>query len=157
MWRVKPPPGMEPGGGSFHVRLAKRPQTVAYLLAEELRLLERGEVPALRKPAVMQQFGVGTFGPAPRGWIQLVGEDAHRGRDGDPFDIEVPFAEILPIETGAGDSRVRQPGDGDVVEDVVPREALGLSVEDAYDELVAAQVVIEEICREADRRVRNPV
>ncbi len=39
----------------------------------------------------------------------------------------------------------------DVVEDVVAREALGLSVEDARDELVAARVVIEEIGRQADR------
>ena len=39
----------------------------------------------------------------------------------------------------------------DVVEDVVAREALGLSVEDARDELIAARVVVEELGRQADR------
>src|SRR5713101_6102763 len=51
---------------------------------------------------------------------------------GDAFGIEIPeFAPILPIETGARERRVRQPGDRDVVEDVVAREAFGFSPKDA--------------------------
>ena len=80
----------------------------------------------------MDQLGKRAFCPAPRGWIQLVRENAYRNRDGDAFGIEIPeFAPILPIETGARKRRVRQPGDRDVVEDVVAREALGLSLKDA--------------------------
>ena len=64
--------------------------------------------------------------------------------------VEIPEF-VLPIETGARKRRVRQPGDRDVVEDVVAREALRLSVKDARDELVAALVVIKEIRRQTDR------
>src|SRR3979490_2966925 len=99
----------------------------------------------------MDEFGIRPLCPAPRGWIEFVREDAHGNRDGDAFGIEIPeFAPILPIETGARKRRVRQPGDRDVVEDVVAREALRLSVEDACDQLVAARIVIKEISRQAD-------
>src|SRR5262245_48933937 len=99
----------------------------------------------------MDQFGIRPLRPAPRGWIEFVREDAHGNRDGDAFGTEkTEFAPILPIETGTRERRVRQPGDRDVVEDVVAGEAFGLSVEDACDQLVAALVVIKEISRQAD-------
>src|SRR5688572_4194003 len=99
----------------------------------------------------MDELGIRPLGPAPRGWIELIRKDAHGNRDGDAFGIEIPeFAPILPIETGARKRRVRQPGNRDVVEDVVARKALGLSVKDARDEFIAARVVIEEISRQAD-------
>ena len=80
----------------------------------------------------MDQFGIRPLRPAPRGWIDFVREDAHGNRDGDALGIEKPeFALILPIETGARKRRVRQPGDRDVVEDVVAREAFGFSPKDA--------------------------
>ena len=81
---------------------------------------------------VMDEFGKHPLCPAPRGWIEFVRKDAHGNRDGDAFGIEKPeFAPILPVETGARKRRVRQPGDRDVVEDVVARKALGLSLKDA--------------------------
>ena len=81
---------------------------------------------------VMDEFGKRPLCPAPRGWIEFVREDAHCNRNGDAFGIEIPdFAPILPVETGARKRRVRQPGERDVVEDVVAREALGLSLKDA--------------------------
>src|SRR5229473_2690172 len=99
----------------------------------------------------MNKFGIRLLCPAPRGWIEFVGEDAHGNRYGDAFGIEKPeFAPILPIETGSRKCRVRQPGDRDVVEDVVAREAFGFSRKDARDELIAARVVIKEISRQAD-------
>ena len=80
----------------------------------------------------MDQFGEGLLCPALRGWIEFVREDADGSRNGDAFGIEIPeFAPVLPIETGAGKSCVRQPGDGDVVEDVVTREAFRFSPKDA--------------------------
>ena len=105
----------------------------------------------------MDQFGIRLLCPAPRSRIEFVWEDAHGNRDGDPFGIEIPLAPILPIETGAREGRVRQPGDRNVVEDVVARQAFGFSSKDTCDQLVAARVVIEKITRQTDRRVRNPV
>jgi hypothetical protein len=55
---------------------------------------------------VMDQFGIRLLCPAPRGWIEFVREDAHGNRDGDAFGIEIPFAPIFPIETGARKRRV---------------------------------------------------
>ena len=51
----------------------------------------------------------------------------------------------------------RQPGDRDVVEDVIAREALGLSLKDGCGQIVAACVVIKEIGHQADRRVNDSV
>jgi len=79
----------------------------------------------------MDQFWIRPLCPAPRGWIEFVREDAYRNRDGDTFGIEIPFPKILPIETSARKGRVRQPGDRDVVENVVAREALGVPLKDA--------------------------
>ena len=78
----------------------------------------------------MDPFGIRLLCPTPWGWIEFVREDAHGNRDGDAFRIEVPFAPILPIEASAGKRRVRQPGDRDVVENVVAREAFGFSGKD---------------------------
>jgi hypothetical protein len=98
----------------------------------------------------VDELGIRLLRPAPRRWIEFVREDTHRSRDRNAFDIEISLSPILPIETGPRKRRVRQPGDRDVVEDVVARKALGLSVEDARDEVIAARVVIEEISRQAD-------
>src|SRR5580693_5028642 len=100
----------------------------------------------------VNEFWVRLLRPTLRCRIEFVGEDAHGNRDGDAFRVEVPFAPILPIKTSARKCGVRQPGDGDVVEDVIAREAFGFSREDARDELIAAGVVVKEISRQADGR-----
>ena len=112
-----------------------------------MRLLPGRKVPAFLKLVEVDQLGKRPFGPTPRGWIQLVREDAQGHRDRDAFGIEIPEF-VLPIETGARKRRVGQPGDCNVVEDVVAREALRLSVEDACDKIIAARVVIQEISRQ---------
>lgn len=62
------------------------------------------------------------FCPAARDWINFIGEDADSNRDRDSFGIEKSdCAPILPIETGSRDECIRQPGDRDVVENVVTR------------------------------------
>src|ERR1700722_19726882 len=129
---------------------AERPEAGSDLRRKALRLLPGSEVSALGELIVVDQFRIRPLCPAPRGWIKFVREDAHGDRDGDALGVEIPFAKIFPVETGAGKRRVRQPGDRDVVEDVVAREALGLTLKDARDQLVAAQVVIEEIRGQAD-------
>src|SRR6266480_402907 len=142
-----PPASLTPYLTLLPQRAERRPQ----VLGEERRLFPGREVPAFGELVVIDEFGKCPLRPAPRGWIEFVREDAHGNWDGDAFGIEIPFAPILPIETGARNCRVRQPGERDVVKDVVAREALSLPVKDARDERIAARVVIEEIRRQADR------
>src|SRR5262249_58636907 len=86
----------------------------------EFRLFPSREVPAFVVLVVEDELGICAFRPAPWSRIELVGEDAYGHGDGDAFDTEIrPFAEPLPIETGTRKGCVRQPGDRDVVEDVV--------------------------------------
>src|SRR5215212_10161492 len=129
---------------------AQGPETRAQFFREDLRLLPGGEMTTLCDAVEGNEIGIRLLGPAPRCRIEFVREDAHGNRDGDTFDVEIPIAEILPVETGARNRRVRQPGVRDVVEDIVARKALGLSRKDTRDERIAARVVIEEIRRQAD-------
>src|SRR6266404_1533812 len=135
----------------------QRSEAHANLFCKEFRLFPGRKVPAFRKLVVMDQFGKSLLRPAPRSWIEFVRKYADGNRDGDALDIEIPeFAPVLPIETGARKRRVRQPGDRDVVEDVVAREAFGFSLKDAGDQRVAAHVVIKEISRQTDGGIRQP-
>jgi hypothetical protein len=80
----------------------------------------------------MHQLWESPLCPSARSRVELVRENANGNRDGDAFSIEIPeFAPVLPIETGARERRVRQPGDRDVVENVVAGEAFGLTLKDA--------------------------
>src|ERR1700686_384721 len=106
----------------------------------------------------MDEFGIRLLCPAARAQIDLIRKGAYGNRDGNALHVEVPsFAPILPIETSARKRRVRQPGDRDVVEDIVPGEAGSFSGKDARDKLVAARIVIKEISRQADGRVRDSI
>ena len=78
----------------------------------------------------MDQFGIRPLRPTARAQIDLVREGAYGNRDGNAFDTEIrEFA--FPVEARSGNRRVRQPGDGDVVEDIVPGEAGSFSGKDA--------------------------
>src|SRR5512132_3738714 len=98
----------------------------------------------------MNELRIRLLRPALRSRIELVGEDRHPNRDLDTLDVEERQM-ALPVEAGRGDSGVRQPVVGDVVEDVVTRKASRISDESACDELVAALVMIEHPGRQADR------
>jgi hypothetical protein len=78
----------------------------------------------------MNEFGVRLFCPTPRGWIELVGKDAHGNGNADVLRGEKGKL-VFPIQPSRRDRRVRQPVECDVVEDVISREALGLTVKDA--------------------------
>jgi hypothetical protein len=95
-----------------------------------LGLFPSREVTALWELIEVNQFRIGPLCPAPRRWIEFVREDAHRDRNRDAFDVEIPFAKIFPVKTRAGKRCVRQPGDGYVVEDVVARQAFSLASKD---------------------------
>ena len=80
--------------------LPQRTEGGANLLGEDLGLFPRREVSTLGELVVVNELRIGLLRPAPRGWIEFVRKDAHCNRDGDAFGIEIPFAPILPIETG---------------------------------------------------------
>src|SRR6266513_1216423 len=98
----------------------------------------------------MDELGIRLLRPAPRGLIELLWKGAHRGRDGDVFRGEKREL-ALPIQTSRRDRRVRQPVERNIVEDVVARQALFLSVKDARDERVTARVVVDHPGGQADR------
>ncbi len=78
----------------------------------------------------MYEFWIRLLRPAPRGLIELVRKCAHSNRDGNAFDTEKAEL-VLPVKTGPGNRRVRQPGKRDVVEDIVAGEAGSFSGKDA--------------------------
>src|SRR5438034_6143280 len=135
-------------------------ETLAHFGNEVPGLLPRSEVAPLGKLVVMDELGVGLLRPALRRRIDLVRECAHGDRDLEAADVEeAPLCHLpgVPVETSRGDRGVRQPVHRDVVEDVVPREAFLLSIEDARDERVAARVVVQDPRGQADGRVHETV
>src|SRR5438132_13394790 len=104
----------------------------------------------------MDEFGIRFLYPAPRSGVDLIGINADGNRDGDVLRGEKGKL-VFPIQTSRRDRRVRQPVEGDVVENVVSRKALGLAGKDACHERPTGFVVVEYPGRQADGRVRNPV
>src|SRR5262249_58942170 len=133
-----------------------RTETCTKVVHNRPRLLPRGEVSPFRVPLIVDQLGVGLFDPTPRGRTYFIREHTHDRGDGDAFRFKEGEL-VLPIETRRRNTRVRQPVERDVVENVVPREALGLTVEEACDQLIAPDVVVEDPGREANRGIRNTV
>src|SRR5450755_2067774 len=99
-------------------------------------------MPAFIELVVMDELGIPPLCPTPRSWIEFVRENAHGRRHHDAFNGEERRPLVLPIETGPRERRIRQPGERDVVEDVVSREAFALSGKDTFDHFVAACVVV---------------
>src|SRR5882672_11297805 len=104
----------------------------------------------------MDEFGVRPLYPTPRGGVDLIWKDADGNRDGDVLRGEKGKL-VFPIQTSRRDRRVRQPVEGDVVENVISRKALGLAGKDARHERLTGFVVVEYPGRQTDGRVRNPV
>src|SRR5215213_3083911 len=138
------------------VHLAKRPEARADLFREQLRLLPGRKVPAPVDLVEVDEIGIGLLRPTLRHLIELVRKDTHGYRDGDALRVEEAEL-VLPIKTSRRDPRVRQPVVGDVVEDVVSGEALGLSVEDTCDQRQTSRVVVEHPGGKADGGIRNSV
>ena len=116
-------------GGGASDRLRSGLKAALQLGGEGHRLLPGGEVAALGKPVVVDELRIGLLGPALRRLVDLVGEGADGDRDLDAPRIEEAARRemrIVPIEPRRGDRGVGQPVQRDVVEDVVPRQALRL-------------------------------
>src|SRR5258708_16667297 len=69
-------------------RLAQRPERGTHVRAKQLGLLPRREVPALVEPVVVDQLGISPLGPASRGGVYLVREDANGHRDRNMLGLE---------------------------------------------------------------------
>src|SRR5688572_18376140 len=92
----------------------------------------------------MDEIVVGPLRPTLRRVVDLLREDAHGRGNGNAEVIDVG-ALVFPVETSAGHARVRQPGEGDVVEDVVPGQvAVGLPIDEEFRDVpVAGDVVVD--------------
>src|ERR1700724_1983133 len=104
----------------------------------------------------MDQFGIRPLRPTARAQIDLVRKGAYGNRDGNAFNTEIPEL-VFPVEAGSGNRRVRQPGDRDVVENVVAGETGSLSGKDARDQSIAPRIVIQKIGGQADGGICNSV
>ena len=76
---------------------------------------------ALVDLVVVDEVGVGTLGPTAGCLVELVGGDGDGGRESGALDVEKAEG-VLPVEPPVGDPGVGQPGEGDVVQDLVPSE-----------------------------------
>src|SRR6202023_3069390 len=92
---------------------------------------------------VMDQFGERSLRPTARAKIDLVRKAAHGNRDGDALNTEIPEL-VFPVEARSGNRCVRQPGDRDVVENVVAGETGSLSGKEARDQRIAPPIVIQK-------------
>src|SRR5215831_7344345 len=113
------------------LRFAKRFERRPHLRGEELGLFPGGEVAAFGHLVVVDQLRIGLLCPAPRRLIKLIGEGAHGDRNLDAPGVEEAsrgMVRVVPVEARRGDRGVGQPVERDVVEDVVPRQALRLPV-----------------------------
>src|SRR5688572_17456389 len=99
----------------------------------------------------MNQLGEGSFSPGPRGSIEFLRKGAHGNRDGNVhWRKEGEF--VLPVQTSRRYRRIRQPVERDVIEDVVSRKSLVLTVKDAFNERVTACVMVQYPSSKADWR-----
>src|SRR5579883_3486826 len=109
---------------------------------QKRRLLPRGKVTTFFDPVIVNEFGICLLCPTLWSGINLIWKDTHGNRDGDVFRLKKGKL-VFPIQTRRSDRRVGQPVKRDVVEDVISRQSLRLSVKDAGDERVAARVVVK--------------
>jgi hypothetical protein len=118
------------------------------------RLFPSGEVAASVEPVVVDEVvGIRALGPAARGPVQLVGEDADGVRDRDGLGIE-EVRLLLPVQTSRGDPRVGQPVQRDVVQDVISRQgAVQGYAQGLFDEpgLAGAVAVVQHERRQVGR------
>ena len=129
----------------------QRLKTYTKLFYEELWLFPGRKVTALGGLVKVDELAVGALSPTPRSLVDLLRKNADGGRNGG-LEVVEEGAPVLPIQPSAGHACVRQPGKGNVVEDVVPcNVTVGLSVEkELHDVPVAGHVVVDHPGSEGD-------
>src|SRR5215218_6260343 len=139
-----------------HGHLPKRPEGGAQLLGEKLRLLPGGEVAALVDLVVVDEVGIRLLCPTARRLILLAWKNAHSYRRGDSLGVKESSL-VFPVEARRRDTRVRQPIQRDVVEDLVTGQFAGgtrspvQSRGDRRCRLAVSIVVVEKPGSQADR------
>src|SRR5258708_38647557 len=108
-----------------------------HVRAKQLGLLPRREVPALVEPVVVDQLGISPLGPASRGGVYLVREDANGHRDRNMLGLEEGQL-VGGGGTGRRNRRIGEPVERDVVEDIVPGQAFRRAVEGTCGAIAAA-------------------
>src|SRR5262245_52762142 len=99
---------------------------------------------------IVHKFWIGLLCPVLRYRADLVRKGAHCDRDRNALGSEKAEL-VLPIKPRRRNARIRQPIERDVVENVVSRKPLGLTVEDARDLFIGPNVMIEDPGSEAHR------
>src|SRR6476661_5973038 len=136
--------GRHPTCRPHSFKLTQRAEAGAKLFRQELRLLPSCKVPALREDIEMKEIVVRALRPGPRTLIDFFGKHAHRSRNGDAQFVE-KTALKLGVQPSGGHAGVRQPGESDVVENVVPRKlAVRLPFDKEFRDMpVARHVVVD--------------
>src|SRR3954465_15835946 len=151
-WRCRPPRYPSRNGPSnaaqrrplrsSSLRVPEGSERRAEFVRKKRRLFPRREGPAFVEPVVVDELGIRLLRPAPWRLIELLWKCTDRSRDRNAFRGKKRQL-AFPIQPGRGDRRVGEPIERDVVEDVVSRQSLGPSLEDARDERQTLRVVIE--------------
>src|SRR5262249_45042590 len=102
------------------------------------------------------ELGKSLLRPASGGGIDFIRKCADRDRNRNALRSEEREL-ALPEETPRRGSCVGQPIERDVIDDIIARETLCLSVEYAADERLARRIVIEHPGSESDWRIVQPV
>src|SRR5688500_8160200 len=99
------------GTGAVFWGSAQRPERCSEFLDENRRLLPGCEMAALGEPVVMDEIVVGALRPIPRSLVDLLRENADRGRNG---DAQVVDEAALAFRVGPGlrPARGRPLGEG---------------------------------------------
>src|SRR3954468_177365 len=99
------------------------PKEGLYLLGEQRRLLEGGEVAAAVRLAPVADVAEALFGPAPAWALELVGEDRAAGGDVDEvawleraLEPACDVVQAFPVEARGRGARAREPVEHEVVE-----------------------------------------
>src|SRR5215208_4441140 len=100
---------------------------------------------------VIDQIRIGLFRPAPRNWTYFIWERTYDHRYGHALRRKEGQL-VLPVQARRRNAGVGQPVERDVGEDVVARQTLRCAIENARDQLVAPDVVIDDPGRQAGRR-----
>ena len=127
--------------------LAQGSERGSHLKGEQVRLFPGGEVSALVKLVVVDEFGIGPLRPTARRGVDFIWEDA----DGDWYRHVLNVEEarsacfiVVPIKSGRRNCRVGKAVHGDVVENVVAGEAGSLTSEHERDQLLTRVVVVDD-------------
>src|SRR5262249_25123767 len=106
-------------------RVTQRSKRGAKLLREKLWLFPGGEVAAAIGRIVVDETGIGAFGPTPRRLNNFTGKCGDGGWNVNISSGREQVAAAFPIETCRRDASARQPIERDIIEHVIARHRAG--------------------------------